>query len=63
MSKYTVYRQYISGRDGDKGFDNLVDAKRDFNDACKDDNVMCVELIDNIGNEPKILFDKLKMVR
>ena len=55
MTTYTIHREYVSGRDGDKGFDNLADAERDFDDACADEKVARAELIDNSGEEPVVL--------
>jgi hypothetical protein len=57
-SRYTVYREYVSGRDGDKGFNSLQDAQIDFETAASDSDVARVELIDNSGDEPKVLASK-----
>ena len=47
MTRYTVYREYVSGRDGDKGFDDLRLAELEFDDTSGDRNIVRVELIDN----------------
>jgi len=53
--KYTVFREYVSGRDGDSGFDDLSAAEQDFDEATRAANVASVELIDNTGDEPKVI--------
>ncbi len=52
---YTVYIEAVSGRDNDKGFDKLADAEMAFDDAVNDSHSAYVELIDNSGDEPKVL--------
>lgn len=54
-TRYTVYREYVSGRDGDKGFDDLTHAERDFEDAIADADVYRAELIDNASGAPVVL--------
>lgn len=56
MKRYTVSTVYVSGRDGDDGFDTLVQAQADFGDTANDRTKVTVELWDNSGDEP-ILID------
>lgn len=57
MNRYTVYRTYANGRDGESGFgDDLSAADQAYNDATHEDRVCTVELIDNADpNDPKTL--------
>ncbi|WP_334151636.1 hypothetical protein [Hyphomicrobium sp.] len=55
MARYTVLTQYVSGGDGDSGFDNLKDAEADFEDTTNDRTKVSVELWDNSGDEPTLI--------
>lgn len=55
MARYTVLTLYVSGGDGDSGFDNLKDAQADFEDTGNDRTKVSVELWDNTGDEPKMI--------
>lgn len=55
-TRYTVYREYVSGEDGEKGFETLSEAEREFEDASDDRRVVSVELIDNVdAGNPSVL--------
>ena len=56
MPRYTVYREYVSGRDGDKGFDDLRPAEMEFDAASGDRNVVRVELIDNADDANPVVL-------
>lgn len=51
MFRYTVYREYINGKDGDRGFDTEKDAESDFYDAVNDERVVKAELLYNLAAE------------
>jgi hypothetical protein len=48
MARYTVYRTYVSGRDGEATFDDLKAAEQDFDDAKSERTVVSAELIDAV---------------
>lgn len=53
--RYSVHRVYVSGRDGEAGFDNLRDAERDFDDAGAEEKVVSAELLDNQDPENPVV--------
>lgn len=57
MNRYTVYRTYANGRDGESAFgDDLSAAEQDYDDATGEVQVCTVELIDNSNpSEPVTL--------
>ena len=63
MTRYSVYRTYLSGRDGDWATDVLADAERDFEDAKSEAGVFAVELTDNVDPENPITLASFQHVR
>lgn len=55
MARYTVFTRYVGGREGNVGYDELKDAKADFEDGSNDCTKVFVELFETTDEDVKKL--------